>query len=124
MSRSVLDTPVSYASAPSAASRLSRVLAHPATALVGILLVSLNMRAAVSAISPLLGDVSGHYGLSATAGGLLTTIPVLMMGSVAPLAALLNRRVGPERVVAIALGILVAGIVVRVLPGVTALFAG
>jgi CP family cyanate transporter-like MFS transporter len=124
MSRSVLDTPVSYASAPSAASRLSRVLAHPATALVGILLVSLNMRAAVSAISPLLGDVSGHYGLSATAGGLLTTIPVLMMGSVAPLAARLNRRIGPERVVALALLTLVAGIVLRVLPATWALFAG
>jgi CP family cyanate transporter-like MFS transporter len=124
MSRSVLDTPVSYASAPSAASRLTRVLAHPATALAGILLVSLNMRAAVSAVSPLLGDVSGHYGLSATAGGLLTTIPVLMMGSVAPLAVRLNRKVGPERVVAMALLALVGGIVLRVLPGVAALFAG
>jgi CP family cyanate transporter-like MFS transporter len=124
MSRSVLDTPVSYASAPSAASRLSRVVAHPATALVGILLVSLNMRAAVSAISPLLGDVSAHYGLSATAGGLLTTIPVLMMGSVAPLAARLNRSIGPERVVALALLTLAAGIVLRVLPGTWALFAG
>ncbi|WP_042384788.1 CynX/NimT family MFS transporter [Streptacidiphilus melanogenes] len=124
MSRSVLDTPVSYASAPSAASRLTRVLAHPATALVGILLVSLNMRAAVSAVSPLLGDVSDHYGLSATAGGLLTTIPVLMMGSVAPLAARLNRRIGPERVVALALLTLAAGIVLRVLPGTSALFAG
>ncbi|WP_042366597.1 CynX/NimT family MFS transporter [Streptacidiphilus neutrinimicus] len=124
MSRSVLDTPVSYASAPSAASRLTRVLAHPAAALVGILLVSLNMRAAVSAVSPLLGDVSSHYGLSATAGGLLTTIPVLMMGSVAPLAARLNRRIGPERVVALALLTLVAGIVLRVLPGTWALFAG
>jgi CP family cyanate transporter-like MFS transporter len=124
MSRSVLDTPVSYASAPSAASRLTRVLAHPATALVGILLVSLNMRAAVSAVSPLLGDVSSRYGLSATAGGLLTTIPVLMMGSVAPLAARLNRKIGPERVVALALLTLVAGIVLRVLPGTSALFAG
>ncbi|RAG86511.1 MFS transporter [Streptacidiphilus pinicola] len=124
MSRSVLDTPVSSTSAPSAASRLARVVAHPATALVGILLVSLNMRASVSAISPLLGDVSTHYGLSATAGGLLTTIPVLMMGSVAPLAARLNRRVGAERVVALALLTLIAGIVVRVLPGAWALFAG
>ncbi|MEY9870743.1 CP family cyanate transporter-like MFS transporter [Streptacidiphilus sp. MAP12-33] len=124
MSRSVLDTPVSYASAPSGASRLSRVIAHPATALVGILLVSLNMRASVSAVSPLLGDITGHYGLSSTAGGLLTTIPVLMMGSVAPLAARLNRKVGPERVVALALVTLVAGIVLRVLPGVAALFAG
>ena len=130
MSRSVLDTPVSSTSAPSSASRLTRVLAHPATALVGILLVSLNMRASVSAISPLLGDISTHYGLSSTAGGLLTTIPVLMMGSVAPLAARLNRRIGPERVVALALLTLVAGIVLRVLPGAwvfsgaAALFAG
>ncbi|WP_370091739.1 CynX/NimT family MFS transporter [Streptacidiphilus sp. MAP12-20] len=123
MTRPVLDAPVSYASAPSV-SRFTRVLAHPATALVGILLVSLNMRAAVSAVSPLLGDVSSGYGLSATAGGLLTTIPVLMMGAIAPVGARLNRRFGAERVVALALILLIAGVLLRVLPGVGELFAG
>ncbi|MEY9843151.1 CP family cyanate transporter-like MFS transporter [Streptacidiphilus sp. BW17] len=123
MSRSVLDTPVSYASAPSA-SRLTRLLAHPTTALVGILLVSLNMRAAVSAVSPLLGDISADYHLSSTAGGLLTTIPVLMMGAIAPVAARLIRRFGAERVVALALVVLVAGVLLRIAPGAWALFAG
>ncbi|MBF9070838.1 CynX/NimT family MFS transporter [Streptacidiphilus fuscans] len=123
MSRSVLETPVSYAPAPSA-SRLTRVLAHPATALAGILLVSLNMRAAVSAVSPLLGDISSSYHLSSTAGGLLTTIPVLMMGAIAPVAARLVRRFGAERVVGLALVVLVAGVLLRIAPGAWALFAG
>ncbi|MHA6761699.1 CynX/NimT family MFS transporter [Streptacidiphilus sp. PAMC 29251] len=123
MSRTTLDAPTTYA--PNAApSRLARIAVHPATALVGILLVSLNMRAALSAVSPLLTDVSGTYGLSSTAGGLLTTLPVLLMGITAPFVPGLVRRFGPEQVVLGALGLLAAGVGLRVVSGAWTLFAG
>ena len=126
MPRTTLDTPTlsertPYAPAPS---RAARIAVHPATALVGILLVSLNMRAALSAVSPLLTDVSNSYGLSSTAGGLLTTLPVLLMGVTAPFVPRLVRRLGPERVVLGALALLAAGVGLRVVSGVWALFAG
>ena len=105
-------------------SRPARIAAHPVTALVGILLVSVNMRAAVSAVSPLLTDISGHYGLSSTAGGLLTTLPVLLMGVTATFVPVLVRRLGPERVVLGALLLLAAGVGIRVVSGVGPLFAG
>ncbi|QMU74497.1 MFS transporter [Streptacidiphilus sp. PB12-B1b] len=105
-------------------SRPARIAAHPLTALIGILLVSVNMRAAVSAVSPLLTDISTHYGLSSTAGGLLTTLPVLLMGITASFVPGLVRRLGPERVVLGALLLLAAGVGLRVMSGVTPLFAG
>ena len=106
------------------ASRPARIAAHPLTALAGILLASVNMRAAVSAVSPLLSDISGHYGLSSTAGGLLTTLPVLLMGLTASLVPRLIRRFGPEAVVFGALLLLAAGVGLRVVNGVGPLFAG
>ena len=122
MSHSMIDTPTA---APTAApSRPARIAAHPVTALVGILLVSLNMRAALSAVSPLLTDISNHYGLSSTAGGLLTTFPVLFMGVTAPFVPKLVRRFGPERVVLLALVGLAAGVGLRIVSGSWALFAG
>jgi len=124
MSRTTLDAPAPYAPDVTAPSRLARIAVHPATALVGILLVSLNMRAALSAVSPLLTDVSGTYGLSSTAGGLLTTLPVLLMGVTAPFVPKLVRRFGPERVVLGALGLLAAGVGLRVAPGIWSLFGG
>jgi CP family cyanate transporter-like MFS transporter len=105
-------------------SRPARIAAHPVTALIGILLVSVNMRAAVSAVSPLLTDISTHYGLSSTAAGLLTTLPVLLMGITASFVPVLVRRLGPERVVLGALLLLAAGVGLRVMSGVGALFAG
>ena len=125
MSRTALDTPATpYAPARPAPSRLTRIAAHPATALVGILLVSVNMRASISAVSPLLSTISGSYGLSAAAGGLLTTLPVLLMGVVAPFVPKLVARFGPEQVVLGALALLVGGVGLRVVSGSWALFAG
>ncbi|MFC1431155.1 CynX/NimT family MFS transporter [Streptacidiphilus sp. N1-3] len=124
MSRTTLDARTPYAPSTDAPSLAARIAVHPATALIGILLVSLNMRAALSAVSPLLTDVSGAYGLSSTAGGLLTTLPVLLMGITAPFVPKLVRRFGPERVVLGALGLLAAGVGLRVVSGVWTLFAG
>ena len=127
MSRTTLDASAASHYAPThhaAPSRLTRIAAHPATALVGILLVSLNMRASISAVSPLLTNISGSYGLSAAAGGLLTTLPVLMMGVVAPFVPKLVARFGPEQVVLGALALLGLGVGVRVVSGPWALFAG
>jgi MFS transporter, CP family, cyanate transporter len=125
MSRTAYDAQtVLTPTAPRTPSRPARIAAHPTTALVGILLVSLNMRAAVSAVSPLLSDISGHYGLSSTAGGLLTTLPVLLMGLTASFVPRLIRRFGPEPVVLGALLLLAAGVGLRVMSGVGPLFLG
>ncbi|MEU8514526.1 MFS transporter [Kitasatospora sp. NPDC048722] len=98
--------------------------AHPALLLTGILLVALNMRACLAAISPMVGEIQRTFGLSTTASGLITTVPVLFQGVGAPLTPRLTRRFGTERVVLGAVLVLGAGVLLRVLPSVAALYAG
>ncbi|MBD0674082.1 CynX/NimT family MFS transporter [Streptomyces sp. CBMA156] len=99
-------------------------LAHPFLLLTGIVLVALNMRACLAAVSPMVGEIQRTFGLSATASGLITTVPVLFQGVGAPLTPRLTRRFGTERVVLGAVLVLGAGVLLRVLPSVAALYAG
>ncbi|WP_248803691.1 CynX/NimT family MFS transporter [Pseudomonas sp. MWU13-2100] len=100
------------------------VLRRPWLLLLGLVLVALNLRPALSSMAPLLGDVSRSLGLSAAKAGLLTTLPVLCLGLAAPLAPLLARRFGSERVVLGILLTLAGGIILRSFLGEFGLFAG
>lgn len=99
-------------------------LAHPALLLTGIVLVALNMRACLAAVSPMVGEIQRTFGLSSTVSGLITTVPVLFQGLGAPLTPRLTRRFGAERVVLGAVLVLGAGVLLRVLPSVAALYLG
>ena len=97
---------------------------RPWLLLFSLVMVALNLRPALSSIAPLLSEVSASLGLSAAKAGLLTTLPVLCLGLFAPLAPLLARRFGSERVVLGILLTLVCGITLRSMLGVFGLFAG
>ena len=100
------------------------VLKRPWLLLLGLVLVALNLRPALSSMAPLLSEVSRSLGLSAAQAGLLTTLPVLCLGLFAPLAPVLARRFGSERVVLGILVMLAAGIALRSSLGTFGLFAG
>lgn len=108
---------------PVAAARRT-LRAHPALLLLGIVLAALNMRAALAGVSPLLGEISDHFHLAATATSLVTTIPLVFMGVASPLAPKLARRFGTEAVLLAALVLLCGGILLRVAPPVVTLFVG
>ncbi len=99
-------------------------LPRPWLLLLGLVLVALNLRPALSSMAPLLGDVSRSLGLSGSQAGLLTTLPVLCLGLFAPLAPLLARRFGSERVILGILLCLAGGIALRSASGTFGLFAG
>jgi CP family cyanate transporter-like MFS transporter len=100
------------------------LLRRPWLLLLGLILVALNLRPALSSMAPLLSEVSKSLGLSAAQAGLLTTLPVLCLGLFAPLAPVLARRFGAERVVLGILLTLAGGIVLRSSFGQVGLFAG
>ncbi|MDQ0125348.1 CP family cyanate transporter-like MFS transporter [Pseudomonas lini] len=100
------------------------VLRRPGLLLLGLILVALNLRPALSSMAPMLSEVSKTLGLSAAQAGLLTTLPVLCLGLFAPLAPLLARRFGAERVVLGILLMLAGGIILRSSFGEVGLFAG
>ncbi|MHA7617211.1 CynX/NimT family MFS transporter [Cellulosimicrobium cellulans] len=93
-------------------------------AVVAIVLAALNLRPAVVAISPVLGEIRTDLGLSATAAGVLTTLPVLCFGLLAPLAPVLARRWGLERALFVSLVLLCVGFGLRLVPSTAGLFAG
>jgi CP family cyanate transporter-like MFS transporter len=97
---------------------------RPWLLILGLVLVALNLRPALSSMAPLLGQVSASLGLSGSTAGLLTTLPVLCLGLFAPFAPMLSRRFGAERVVLWVLLLLAVGIGLRSQLGVVGLFAG
>ncbi|MEU5880895.1 MFS transporter [Spirillospora sp. NPDC047279] len=92
--------------------------------LAGLVLLTLNLRAAITGISPMLGDLQDTFGLSGVEVSVLTTLPVLCLGVFASVAPVLARRLGTEVAITGSLFMITAGIVVRVVPSSVALFAG
>ncbi|HEY6693171.1 MAG TPA: MFS transporter [Solirubrobacteraceae bacterium] len=89
-----------------------------------IVFTALNLRTAVASVPPLLDELRDDVPLSAAGAGVLTTLPVVCMSVGSPVAPRLASRIGTEAAV-VALGLtMVAGIALRLVPGVGPLFAG
>jgi MFS transporter, CP family, cyanate transporter len=89
-----------------------------------MVLLAANLRPAAAGVGPLLGRIQADTGLSSFGAGALTTLPVLCFGAVAPLAPALARRLGERPTVAVALIVLLLGLLVRLVPGLGFLFLG
>lgn len=92
--------------------------------IVLMVVVGLNLRPALSSVAPLLTRLQETAGLSAAAAGVLTTLPVLFLGLAAPLAPMLDQRLGSERALSAALALLAVGLILRGLPLPGVLFIG
>ncbi|KAA6220694.1 MFS transporter [Streptomyces albofaciens JCM 4342] len=120
----LIDAEEDLAPAPPVAAARRRLRAHPVLVLLGIVLASLNMRAALAGVSPLVSEIGTHFHLAATASSLVTTIPLVFMGLGSIVAPKLARRWGTETVLCGALVLLCGGILLRIAPPVVALFVG
>jgi CP family cyanate transporter-like MFS transporter len=90
----------------------------------GVVLIAINLRPAAAAIGPVLNRIQADTGLSSGWAGALTTLPVLCFGLLAPLAPVLARRLGVRTALAGAMFVLLAGMLVRLIPGLGLLFLG
>jgi CP family cyanate transporter-like MFS transporter len=88
------------------------------------MLIALNFRLPITAVPPVLDDVRADLGISTSATGLLTALPVLCFGLFRFVAPSFARRWGPETALLGCLGAMAGGILVGLAPEVTALFAG
>lgn len=68
---------------------------------LAILLVSVNLRPAISSIGPLLDTIRRDLDLTSSQVSLLTSVPVFCMGLFAPLAIVFNRKLGLKTSVAV-----------------------
>lgn len=100
-------------------SPVSRVLL-----IAGFVLAALNLRPALAGVSPVLDEIMDDLGLSAAGGGAITTVMVVCLGVLGPLAPLLARRFGLDRTLMAGLLILAAGVALRSTGSVPALYVG
>lgn len=87
-----------------------RALAYLGLCLV---LIGLNLRTVFSSFAAVLPEIVADAGLPGWAVVVLTTVPVTLLGLFAPLAPVLARRYGAERVLLGAMAVLAGGLLLR-----------
>lgn len=99
---------------------------HAPTTLIiaGILLVAGNLRAALTTVGPVLSNIRDDLGLSSSAASFLVSLPLLAFAVVSPFVPRVALRLGLERTIAAALGVLAVGLVVRSTPPTVLLWVG
>ena len=91
---------------------------------LGIVLLAANLRPALTGVAPLIGEIRADTGISNGTAGLLTTLPLLAFALLSPVAPRAARRFGMERMLLVGLLVLAAGILLRWMEAVAALFLG
>lgn len=81
--------------------------------LVGLILVGLNLRPAITTVPPLLETIRADIAISYAAASLLTAIPVFLMGVFALLTPRIVARVGREWAVFWAMAVITAATIAR-----------
>jgi CP family cyanate transporter-like MFS transporter len=92
--------------------------------LLGLVLLTLNLRAAITGIPPVLGELQDKFGLTGVEVSVLTTLPMLCLGAFSALAPVLASRIGTEAAITGALLVITIGVLLRVVPVQAALFIG
>jgi cyanate transporter len=91
---------------------------------LAVLGTAINLRIAVASVPPLIDEIRDDVPLSATAAGVLTTLPVVCMSVGAAVAPRLARRMGYEAALVVVGLAMASGILVRLAPNVVALYTG
>lgn len=91
---------------------------------VGVLLIAANLRMSIASVGPLIGVIREDIGISNSAAGLLTTLPLLSFAIFSILAPNIARRYGIKCVLMASLIALVVGILLRSVYTALALYAG
>lgn len=89
-----------------------------------ILIVTLNLRGAITCVGPLLETIQTQLGLSGSAAGLLASLPLFAFGFVSPYAAVLARRIGIEQAIFVSLLLLLSGLALRYVQNIFCLYFG
>ena len=100
-------------------------MSRPVARMAGLIfLLAINLRTVFASLPPLVTDIRHDLGLSGAVAGLITTLPVVLLGALAPVAPRLAQRLPIERILVACALLTAAGVGVRGVGGVAALFAG
>lgn len=85
-------------------------------AFIGVLLIAVNLRVSFVSVGPVLSNISNDLGLSNTAAGLLTGLPLIAFAVFSPVAPSVASRLGLDQALWLSLLALSLGISARSLP--------
>src|SRR5690606_36879578 len=88
------------------------------------MLLAANLRAPFTNVGPIQDLIQASYGVSATAVGVLTTLPLAALAVIPPFAPLVARRVGLELSLVVAMGAIALGAAVRSFTPMWGLYVG
>lgn len=92
--------------------------------ILGILLVSFNLRPSITAVGPLIPFIREDMNLSNGLAGFLTTLPLLTFATFSLFSAAIGNRLGKAKAIFVGLLVLGTGSVLRVSAGPFALYLG
>lgn len=92
--------------------------------LLGILFISFNLRAPITAVGSVVEMIQSEYMLSNAAAGFITTLPLLAFAVVSPFVSILSGKIGHARTMFLGLLFVLIGEVCRSYTGIAGLFIG
>jgi len=99
-------------------------VARAGLVLAGVLLLATNLRAGITSVGPVLGEIRHDLGIPGSAASFLVGLPVIGFAVISPLAPVLARRIGLEWSLGGSLLVLAGAIVLRSVPVPGAIWAG
>ena len=109
---------------PGRRARVARRFGGGALLLAGILLLAVNLRAAITSLPPIFPELRNVLHISTAEEATLASVPVLCFGLFSGAAAPLSRMLGEERVLGAALALLAGGLLLRSADPPVLLFPG
>lgn len=92
--------------------------------LIGILLIASNLRAPLTAVGSLVPEIRDSLAVSNTIIGTITTLPLLAFALVSPISPKIANRFGMEKTIFVSMFLLMIGIILRSMTGVSTLLIG
>ncbi|RIN39929.1 CynX/NimT family MFS transporter [Staphylococcus succinus] len=91
---------------------------------IGILLVAANLRAPITSIGVALPDIKTDLAMSNSAVSVITVVPLLAFAVISLFAARTSNKFGLEKTIFVALCLILIGIIVRSITGISWLYIG
>jgi CP family cyanate transporter-like MFS transporter len=91
---------------------------------IGILFVASTLRAPLTALGPVLTEISKSLNLSNSEAGFLTTIPLMAFAFLSILVGQLSKKLSLEKFLLFSIALLIAGLYIRIMGTVVTLFLG
>ncbi|UKJ27863.1 MFS transporter [Stenotrophomonas maltophilia] len=104
--------------------RADRAAAGTGLLLLGLILVGASLRSPITGVGPVLQTLRSTFDLTSTQAGLLTTLPLIAFGVLSPFAGRIANRFGLDRVLLVAMLVLLGGVALRSAGTAVALYLG